>query len=167
MVEALHVLIFYGSVCEDRAIFQTKNNNLNIKNMRKIDLNELYGGYWSFYGGLDYDGRGGELEIKPLREHLEEWVKSDWECIKENKEHIQNILDGTEDLEVDDECTGGFGYRTGYEDEYGGAYEDEVRFEPLSEIKKEREAWAREQGIKPRKCWHEAELDRLYDDLPY
>lgn len=143
--------------------------------MRKIDLNELYGGYWSFYGGLDGDGRGGELEIKPLREHLEEWVKSDWECIRKKQEHIQNILDGTEDLEVDDECTGGFGYCTGYGDEYGGAYEDEVlyvccdevNFKPLSEIKKEREAWAREYGIKPSECWYKAELDRLYDDLPF
>ena len=143
--------------------------------MKKIDLNELYGGHWSF-SWIDGDGRGGELEIKPLREHLEEWVKmTDWECIKANKEHIQNVLNGTEELEVEDECTR-FGYHKGYGDLYGGAYEDEVLYEccdevifvPLSEIKKEREAWARENGIKPPKTWYKikAEEEEL-EDLPF
>ena len=41
----------------------------------KIDLNELYGGHFGF--SSEFDGRGGELAIKPLREHLEEWVNAD------------------------------------------------------------------------------------------
>ena len=145
--------------------------------MRKIDLDELYGGEWSFYGGLDGEGKGGTLEIKPLREHLEEWVeKTDWECIKESQQNIQDILAGTVDLEVDDDCTGGFGYRTGYGDLYGGAYEDEVLYEccdevwfhPFSEIKKEREAWAREQGIKPPKKWYQKKArEEEIADLPF
>ena len=145
--------------------------------MKKIDLNELYGGHWSFCGGLDGEYSGGDLEIKPLREHLEEWVKkTGWECIRENQEHIQNILDGAEDLEVDDYCTGGFGYRTGYGDLYDGAYEDEVLYEccddvvfkPFTQIKKERAEWAREQGIKPPKTWYQLEAEKEEEyDLPF
>lgn len=123
----------------------------------KIDLNELYGGYCGF--SSEFDGRGGELAIKPLREHLEELVNTDWECIKENQEHIQNILNGVEDLEVSDGCNGCFGYSNDYE---------EVMFEPLIEIKKERETWARKQGIKSHKTWYEIEAEeKKLEGLPF
>lgn len=124
----------------------------------KIDLNELYGGYCHFSSEFDEIAR--ELEIKPLRKHLEELVNYHWECINENREHIQNILNGVEDLEVSDEC-----FR--YSSEYSNGY-DEVIFEPLSEIKKEREIWAREEGTKPHKTWYEIEAEeKKLEDLPF
>lgn len=46
--------------------------------MRKIDLDELYGGAWQWVEedslcGIKY--RGADLDVKPLREHLEYWSK--------------------------------------------------------------------------------------------
>jgi len=44
--------------------------------MRKIDLNELYGGSWEWIEvglfGVKY--RGADLDVKPPREHLEYWL---------------------------------------------------------------------------------------------
>lgn len=133
--------------------------------MRKVDLNELYGGYWEWsdqYG----DGKGGKLEIKQLREHLQEWVKmTDYDCIRKNKQDIQDFLDGTIELEVGD--TGKFGFRSCKDDIYDGVW-----FEPLSMIKDKIRDEAREQGIKPPKTWYREEVDRLaYNtvnpDLPF
>ena len=148
--------------------------------MKKIDLSKLYGGYWEWsdqYG----DGKGGILQIKPLREHLQEWVKmTDYAFVRKNKQHIQDILDGTVELEFEDESTGEFGFCEGYGDLYGGAYEDEalyewydeVWFEPLEIAKKNIAARAREQGIRPPKTWYKEEVDRIaykaaYPDLPF
>lgn len=129
--------------------------------MRKIDLDELYGGYFEWCDELS-DGKGGELEIKPLREHLQEWVKmTDYRCIRENKQRIQDILDG-KDLYVSDDAIG-FGYSSDY---------DEVSFEEFDSIKKKIADEAREQGIKPPKTWYRDKVDNAaYDavnpDLPF
>ena len=46
--------------------------------MRKIDLDELYGGSWEWIEetglfGVKY--KRADLDVKPLKEHLEYWVK--------------------------------------------------------------------------------------------
>ena len=58
--------------------------------MRKIDLNELYGGYWEWHDHYG-DGKGGILQIKPLREHLQEWLKmTDYYFVRNNKQYSRN-----------------------------------------------------------------------------
>lgn len=148
--------------------------------MRKIDLDELYGGYWEWsdqYG----DGKGGILQIKTLREHLQEWVKmTDYAFVREYQQYIQDLLDGTVELEVEDGDTGEFELTIGKNDLYGGAYEDEALYEdydgvwflPLEIAKKDIADKAREQGIRPPKTWYREEVDRLaYNavnpDLPF
>lgn len=135
--------------------------------MKKIDLNELYGGSWSFFEEGD-DGGSGSLEIKPLREHLEEWIQQDdYICIHQNRERIQDILDGRI-TEVDDDVIGFFFINCfDAEDEETCWYYDEVILEPFSYIKKKKAAEAREQGIKPRECWYRKELDKLFNEIPF
>ena len=88
--------------------------------MRKIDLDELYGGHFE-WGDCYGDGKGGSLEVKPLREHLEEWIQQDgYVCIKENKQRIQDILDGKI---TEDELTFGIDLENSYE---------EIAFYPFS-----------------------------------
>lgn len=62
--------------------------------LKKVDLDELYGGYWAYSNDSELECDHDILEIKPLREHLEEWIKNDrgFECIRENKEFIENVL---------------------------------------------------------------------------
>lgn len=148
--------------------------------MRKIDLDELYGGYWEWHDHYG-DGKGGILQIKPLREHLQEWVKmTDYYFVRNNKQYIQDLLNGTGELEVEDEWTGEISFCEGYNDLYGGAYEDEALYEdydgvwflPLEIAKKDIADKAREQGIRPPKTWYREEVDRLaYNavnpDLPF
>ena len=132
--------------------------------MKKIKLDELYGGSWEWGDDLG-DGKGDILEIKTLREHLEEWIKMDgYICIQKSKQHIQDILDGniTEDELV-------------FFVDYGGYYE-EISFNPLEEVMDDIKKKAREQGIKPHKTWYREKVDlEAYkathpgniDDMPF
>lgn len=137
--------------------------------MRKIDLNELYGGYWGFGDECD-GGRGGDLEIKTLREHLEEWIQLDsYYCVWINKQQIQDILDG-KITEIDGDSIEFTGCCSD-EDEMHSYY-DEVSFTPLVLMIDDIKNKAREQGIKPPETWYREEVDRIaYNtvnpDLPF
>lgn len=137
--------------------------------MRKIDLDELYGGYWSF-GDECGGGRGGDLEIKTLREHLEEWVQLDsYFGIHMNKQRIQDILNG-KITEFDGDSIE-FNWCISDEEEMHSYY-DGVSFTPLVLMIDDIKNKAREQGIKPPETWYREEVDRLaYNtvnpDLPF
>lgn len=127
----------------------------------KIDLNELCRGWYIF--SSEFDDILEKLEIKPLREHLEELVNNDWECINENREHIQNILNGVEDLEVSDLHWDVALCRKETDETI-----EEVRFESLSEVKRKKGIWARKQGIEPHKTWYEIEAEeKKLEGLPF
>ncbi len=135
-------------------------------NVKKIDLNELYGGYWEFFD--EFEDYGGELAIKPLREHLEELVDTDWEYIKKNQEHIKNILNGVEDLEVGDGCIISLGNGCLILNNNGDEHYEKVKFEPISKIKGRRETWARREGVKPHKTWYQIEAEeKELENLPF
>ena len=131
--------------------------------MRKIDLNELYGGWWCFFDECD-GGRSDDLEIKTLREHLEEWIQqTDYLCIQENKQRIQDILDGriteTEDGMISLVYNNDF--QNDVDDDPLYWYYDEVVLNPLVSIKKKIADEAREQGIRPPQTWYREEVDRI------
>ena len=147
--------------------------------MRKIDLDELYGGSWEWIEetglfGVKY--KRADLDVKPLKEHLEYWVKipTDPEklsfgCLnKENKKAIafmNDILEGRiTELDNDDGVIK-FEYDHLCEDkedeENWCNEEDYVVFEPLSMIKDKIRDEAREQGIMPPKTWYREEVDRI------
>ncbi len=137
--------------------------------MRKIDLDELYGGYWSFGDECD-GGRGGDLEIKTLREHLEEWIQLDsYYCVSMNKQRIQDILDG-KITEIDGDSIE-FSCCISDEEEMHSYY-DEVSFTPLVLMIDDIKNKARKQGIKPPKTWYREEVDwiaynAVNPDLPF
>ena len=139
--------------------------------MRKIDLDELYGGEWSFGDECD-GGRGGDLEIKTLREHLEEWIQLDsYFCIYMNKQRIQDILDG-KITEIDGDSIE-FSWCSvndiSDEEEIYSCY-DEVSFTPLVLMIDDIKNKAREQGVRPKECWYRENAtasDTSSDDLPF
>lgn len=154
--------------------------------MRKIDLDELYGGSWRWIeeDPLSVKFRGSDLDVKSLKDHLEEWVKipTDPEklsfgCLNDEAvTHLLDILEGRiTELDNDDGVIK-FEYDNLCEDkedkENWCNEEDYVVFEPLSMIKDKIRDEAREQGIKPPKTWYREEVDRLaYNavnpDLPF
>ena len=151
--------------------------------MKKIDLNELYGGYWLWE--CFEKGKCDNLEVKPLREHIKEWLKLaiDGEklssgCLNgKGVELLQNILDGNV-TELDNE-DGIIKMEYGFNDynELLGEpiYEyDAITFEPIPVFKERIRDYAIEQGIKPQKTWYRQEVDSIalqaahpYDDLPF
>lgn len=159
--------------------------------MRKIDLNELYGGYWEWVeetGLFGVKHRCADLDWKPLKEHIEEWLKIPTDAEKlpfgclsgEAITYLLDILEGRVTTLGNDDGIIKFEYEDkDMDDEENWCKEEDcVIFKPLSLIKDEIRDEAREQGIKPPKTWYREEVDRIAyqiahpsdsgdDDLPF
>lgn len=159
------------------------------KHMRNIDLNELYGGEWQWVEedslfGVKY--RGSELDVKPLREHLEYWSKvpTDPEklsfgCLNgEAVTYLLDILEGRVTTLGNDDGVIKFEYdHCGQDDEDEENWcneEDYIIFKPLELIRDKIRDEAREQGIKPPKTWYRDKVDsdahralNPTDELPF
>lgn len=162
------------------------------KRMRNIDLNELYGGDWQWVEedslfGVKY--RGADLDVKPLREHLEYWSKVPTDpqklsfgCLnKENKKAIafmNDILEGRVTTLGNDDGVIKFEYdhcsQDDEDEENWCNEEDYIIFKPLELIREKIRDEAREQGIKPPKTWYRDKVDsdahralNPTDELPF
>ena len=152
--------------------------------MRKIDLNELYGGAWQWIEetglfGVKY--KGSDLDVKPLRDHLEEWVKMPTDpeklsfgCLNgEAVTYLLDILEGRVTTLSNDDGVIKFEYNyCGHdeaEDEENWCNEEDfIIFKPLELIREKIRDEAREQGIKPPKTWYRYKVDNAVNpDLPF
>ena len=157
--------------------------------MRKINLDELYGGAWQWVEedslfGIKY--RGAELDVKPLREHLEYWSKVPTDpqklsfgCLNgEAVTYLLDILEGRVTTLGNDDGVIKFEYdHCGQtEDEENWCNEEDfIIFKPLELIREKIRDEAREQGINPPKTWYREQVDwQAYraahpdvDELPF
>lgn len=157
-----------------------------MEKMRKIDLDELYGGAWQWVEetglfGVKY--RDAELDVKPLREHLEYWSKVPTDpqklsfgCLNDEAvKYLLDILEGKVTTLGNDDGVIKFEYdHCGHtEDEENWCNEEDfIIFQPLELIRKKIRDEAREQGIKPPLTWYRRAVDNAaYDavnpDLPF